>query len=211
MIARITGTLIELNTDTNTILLEVGQVGYELMVPGYAISDLSAHHNRTITLYCLQYYEASGIGGNMTPRLIGFPQKQDKAFFQRFISVKGIGAKKALRALSRPLADIAYSIESGDEKMLSSLPEIGKRSAQQIIAELSGKLGDFAAAATGRAAKATRTLNDVEQEAMEILLQLGERSTEAEELIGRATEKLGRIDSTDQLVQAVYKMKLGSM
>ena len=208
MIARITGTLAELDTDANTVLLEVDDIGYEIMVPGYAVSDLSEQLRRSITFYCLEYYEAGGtVGGNLIPRLIGFPQSQDKAFFQRFISVKGIGIRKALRALAKPLADIAYCIEEGDTKMLTTLPEIGKRTAEQVVAELRGKMGEFAIAATGRAAKADKAMTEIEKEAIEILLQLGERRVEAEELVGRAAKHFSDINSTDALVQAVYRMK----
>ena len=122
MIARITGKLIGLDTETNTVLLETGALAYDVMVPGYSISDLSARRDREITLYCLEYYESSGsMGSNLVPCIIGFPQPGDKAFFQKFIKVKGIGTRKALRALAKPLADIAYMIEQGDTKMLTML------------------------------------------------------------------------------------------
>lgn len=209
MIARITGILIELNTDKNTVLLDVGDLAYELMVPGYTVSDLSEQLNRTITLFCLQYFEGNATGGNLIPRLIGFPQAHDKAFFERFISVKGIGVRKALRALSKPLADIAYSIETGDDKMLTTLPEIGKRTAQQIIAELKGKVEDFARASSQTAGVASTPLTDIEKEALEILLQLGERRTDAEDLIARVRQAYDDIETTDALIQAVYKFKTG--
>lgn len=210
MIARITGTLVELDPEANTVLLEVGDVGYELMVPGYAAGDLSQKLHQTITLYCLEYYEGSAAGGNLIPRMIGFPQAGDKSFFQRFVSVKGIGIRKALRSLARPLADIAHSIESGDPKMLTTLPEIGKRTAEQIIAELKGKMTDFAVAATGAASVAKKPLSPVETEALEILLQLGERVGDAEELIARALKTFGETPTTDTLVQAVYRLKTGA-
>ena len=209
MIARMTGTLVHLDTETNAVLLEVGDIGYEIMTPSYAVSDLSEQLHHAITLYCLEYYEGSGSGNSFVPLLIGFPQAQDKAFFQRFISVKGIGIRKALRALTKPLADIAYCIETGDTKMLLSLPEVGKRTAEQIVAELKGKMGDFASAATGRAQKAARLLTDIEKESLEILLQLGERRNEAEELIERVTQNFTDITTTDALVQAVYRLKAG--
>ncbi len=208
MIARITGTLLELDTESNSVVLEVGDLAYELMVPGYTVSDLSEQRNRPITLYCLEYYEGSSAGGNLIPRIIGFPHAGDKKFFQRFISVKGIGIRKALRALAKPLSEVASYIESGDDKMLSTLPEIGKRTAQQIIAELKGKMGDFALEAA-RAGVAHKPLSDIEREALEILLQLGERQTEAEELILRATQMFDEVQSTDTLVQAVYRIKAG--
>ena len=211
MIARITGTLTALDTDANTILVEVGDIAYELMVPGYTVSDLSEQLNHAITLYCLEYFEGSAGGGNLVPRLIGFPQAQDKAFFQRFISVKGIGIRKALRALARPLADIAASIEAEDTRMLATLPEVGKRTAQQIVAELKGKMSDFALEATHRAKLAKKPLSDIEREALEIMLQLGERPADAEELIARATQSFEGIKTTDALVQPVYRIKAGAV
>lgn len=209
MIARITGNLIELDPNANTVLLEVGDIAYELMVPGYAASDLSQKLNQTITLYCLEYYEGSAAGGNLIPRMIGFPQAGDKSFFQRFVSVKGIGIRKALRCLARPLADIAHSIEVGDAKMLSTLPEIGKRTSEQIIAELKGKMTDFAVAATGAASAARKPMSPVQAEALEILLQLGERIADAEESIARAMKTFPEPPTTDALVQAVYRLKAG--
>ena len=211
MIARITGTLIELDAEANVVLLEVGAVVYELLVPGYAVSDLSEKVDRELTLHCLEYYEGSGgmSGGNLVPRLIGFPKAADKAFFQRFTSVKGIGLRKALRALAKPLADVAYSIESGDAKMLTMLPEIGRRTAEQIVAELKGKMQDFATAPTSAAEPARQKLSSVEREALEILLQLGERPADAEALLRRASKTFEDAPSTDALVQAAYRLKTG--
>jgi Holliday junction DNA helicase RuvA len=210
MIARITGTLIELDPEANSVMLEVGDIAYELMVPGYAVSNLSQKTNQTITLYCLEYYEGSATGGNLIPRMVGFPQSGDKVFFQRFISVKGIGIRKALRCLARPLADIAHSIEAADTKMLITLPEIGKRTAELIIAELKGKMADFAMAATGTAAAARTPLTPIETEALEILLQLGERATDAEEFIARALNTFADPPTPAALVQAVYRLKTGT-
>jgi Holliday junction DNA helicase RuvA len=210
MIARMTGKLIGLDVEANTVLIEAGAIAYEVMVPGYSVSDLSAMRDREITLFCLEYYESSGaMGSNLIPRIMGFPQPGDKDFFQQFIKVKGIGIRKALRALAKPLADIAYMIEEGDVKMLTTLPEIGKRTAEQVVAELKGKVEMFASQATSQVGQATRTLNDVEREALEILLQLGEKRNEAQEWIERAAANLEEVDSTDVLVQAVYRLKAG--
>src|SRR4051794_25440863 len=55
-----------------------------------------------------------GAGGNIEPRLVGFLRADDRAFFNLFITVKGIGPKKALRALVLPTGDIAQAIESRD-------------------------------------------------------------------------------------------------
>ncbi len=211
MISRITGSLIDLNTEGNTVQLEAGHLVYEVMVPGYTVSDLSQQIGKSVTLYCLEVYESTGgMGSNLVPCMVGFPQAADKAFFQQFIKVKGIGMRKALRTLTRPLADIAAMIEAGDAKMLATLPEIGQRTAEQVIAELKGKLIDFATAAQV-AGRAERVLSAMQREALEILLQLGERRSEAEQLIERASNVFEQEVSTDTLVQAVYRLKSGSL
>ena len=75
---------------------------------------------------------------------IGFLRAEDKRFFQLFITVKGIGPKQALRALVQPAGQIAEAIESKNTKFLIGLPEIGKHTAEQIVAELAGKMHGFA-------------------------------------------------------------------
>lgn len=204
-----TGTLLELDAKAGLVLLEVGDIAYEVLVPGYAVSGLSSETGRVVTLYCMEYYEGSGTGTSFVPLLLGFPQAGDKAFFRKFISVKGIGIRKALRALTMPLADVAYAIEEGDTKRLLSLPEIGKRTAEQIVAELKGKMGEYAVAATGRPTRATRPMTEIEKEALEILLQLGEKRAEAEELIERVMKSKEETATTDAVVQAVYRLKSG--
>lgn len=209
MIARITGTLVDLDPETYVLQVEAGALVYEVHAPGYAVSDISRQMNRPVTLHTLEVFEESGKGNSLIPRMIGFPQKQDKQFFQRFISVKGIGVRKALRAMARPLVEIACAIERADAKMLATLPEIGKRTAEQIIAELKGKMSDFAAAGyvPGAAGPIQQTFSDIELEALEILLQLGERRADAEELIAKVRASSQGIQTTDALVQAVYKAK----
>jgi len=145
MIARIEGKLIHL--DTESALVQVGSIAYEVMLPGYCIDALSGQLNAEISLRTMEYYEGTLGGGNLIPRMVGFLTSAERDFFTRFISVKGMGIKKGLRALNIPIANIAAAIENGDEKTLLSLPAVGKRMAQQIIAELKGKLQAFAAGA----------------------------------------------------------------
>ncbi len=208
MIARITGKLLELDSKTNSILLEVGPIAYEILAPGYTISELSMSINREITLYTLEFYEGnSASASSFIPRIVGFPQPQDKAFFLKFTSVKGIGMKKALRAMARRPSDIAWSIESGDATMLKTLPEIGKRTAEQVIAELKGKMSEFADMPSHAPTKASKPLSNIEKEALEILMQLGESASVADMLIDKALKSDESIVTTEQLVQAVYRLK----
>jgi Holliday junction DNA helicase RuvA len=206
MIARIEGKLVRLDADT--ALVQVGPVGYEVMLPGYCVSALSDKIGADIALCTMEYYEGAPGGGNLIPRMVGFLNAGDRDFFTVYTSVKGMGIKKGLRSLSVPIATIAAAIENADDKTLISLPSIGKRMAQQIIAELKGKLQTFALgaepSAPGRAA-----FRPFQAEALEILIAWGEKRNEAMELIELACERHPDIDSAEELVPLVYRLKQG--
>jgi len=206
MIARIEGKLAKLNTET--ALVEVGPVTYEVMLPGYCISALSGQIGAEISLCTMEYYEGTLGGGNLIPRMIGFLSSAERDFFTRFTSVKGMGIRKGLRALSIPIANIATAIENGDEKLLVSLPGIGRRMAQQMVAELKGKLQTFAVGAEP-AGPAQVEFKPFQAEALEILVAWGEKRTEAMELIELACRKHPDIQTAEALVPLVYRLKQG--
>jgi Holliday junction DNA helicase RuvA len=206
MIARVEGKLVKLNADS--CLVQVGAVGYEIMLAGYCISALSDKIGSDIALCTMEYYDGAPGGGSFVPRMVGFLSVDEKDFFIRFISVKGIGIKKGLRLLSIPIATIAAAIENGDDKTLRQLPGVGKRMAQQIIAELKGKLQDFALGAeSARPAEAMFKL--FQAEALEILIAWGEKRSEAMELIELASKRHPDIKSAEELVPLVYRLKQG--
>ena len=206
MIAQIEGKLIELTEATG--LVQVGKVCYEVMLPGYAISRLSGRIGSDVTLCTMEYYEGSARGGNIIPRIVGFLSRGEKEFFGRYISVKGMGIKKGLKSLTIPIATIASAIEAGDEKVLTALPAVGKRFSQLIIAQLKGKLGDFALEAPAATAEGT-AFEAFQIEAMEILVAWGEKRNEAMELIGLACSKHPTIKSAEELVPLIYRIKQG--
>jgi Holliday junction DNA helicase RuvA len=206
MIARVEGKLAKL--DTETALVEVGAVTYEVMLPGYCISALSGQVGAEISLCTMEYYEGTLGGGNLIPRMIGFLTSAERDFFRRFTSVKGMGIRKGLRALSLPIASIATAIENGDEKLLVSLPGIGRRMAQQMVAELKGKLQTFALDAEPTAA-AQVEFKPFQTEALEILVAWGEKRAEAMELIELACRKHPDVHTAEALVPLVYRLKQG--
>ena len=206
MIARIEGKLIELNSDS--CLVQVGPVGYEVMLAGYCVNALAGKISSDITLCTMEYYEGTPGGGSFVPRMIGFLSPGERDFFTRFITVKGIGIKKGLRLLSLPIAEIAAAIENDDRKMLLSLPGVGKRMSQQIIAELKGKLSSFALAAEA-AGYSGIEFESFQAETLEILIAWGEKRKEAMELIELTCKKHPDINSAEALVPLVYKLKQG--
>jgi Holliday junction DNA helicase RuvA len=205
MIARIEGKLVKLDSDR--ALLEVGAVGYEVMLPSYCVNALSDKTGRDVALCTMEYYEGTPGGGNLIPRMVGFLSSSERDFFTKFISVKGMGIKKGLRSLSIPIANVAAAIENGDDKMLMSLEGVGKRMAQQIIAELKGKLGTFAAGA--EPPRAEPRFRAFQAEALEILIAWGEKRSEAMELIELACERHPELNTAEELVPVVYRMKQG--
>ena len=207
MIAQIEGKLVSLEADSG--LLQVGQMCYEVMLPGYAISELSGKIGSDITLCTMEYYEGTPGRGNLVPKMIGFLSKGEREFFSRYISVKGMGIKKGLKSLTMPISTIACAIETGDEKMLLALPAVGKRLAQLIIAELKGKLEAFAISEGTAVSAAGGEFESFQVEAMEILIAWGEKRNEAMDLIKIACEKHPDIKSAEELVPLVYRIKQG--
>lgn len=206
MIVRLSGTV--LDVQEGHCVIDHDGLGYEVMICGHSRAELEATVGRSIILFTLEYLEGSAAGGNMIPRLVGFLRMEDKLFFERFITVKGMGVRKAVKCLQEPTSSVAVAIESGDSKYLTRLPGIGKRAADQIIAELKGKVTDFAvgAVAQGQAEPLTKTgwTRDL-HDALAVLLALGERPAEAERWLEKARELYPDTQGVDQWLQAAYR------
>ena len=208
MIARLSGILAEV-AETFAIVDHDG-IGYEVLVCGYAIGELMAKRGERIMLHTMQYFEGTAGGGNMIPRLVGFLHPEDRAFFERFITVKGIGVRKALKALTIPTGKVAAAIEAGDAKALTKLPGIGARAADTIIAELRGKLGDFAIGQTADGTpSAAVTLNNAQRDAIEVMVALGERRADAEQWLARAMQLHPETATADEWVKVAYRIRSG--
>lgn len=207
MIAQIEGKLVHLESDK--ALVQVGQICYEVLLPGYLASLLAGSIGKSLVLSTMEYYEGSPGGGNLIPQMVGFMSSGEKEFFKRYTSVKGIGIRKGLKSLAMPISTVAAAVESGDHKTLTALPGIGARLAQHIIAELKGKLVSYAADVPASSGKEETALAGFQIEALEILIAWGEKRNEAAELINLACKKHPNIKSAEELVPLVYRMKQG--
>ncbi len=206
MIARIEGKLLKLESDR--CLLQVGGFGYEIMLPGYCVSMLSDKVGSEVTFCTMEYYEGTPAGGNLIPRMVGFLTHSEREFFTKYTTVKGMGIRKALKSLSIPISTIAGAVEAGDDKTLLSLPGVGKRMAQQIVAELKGKLASYAVGAETVTTTQAK-LVPFQAEALEILIAWGEKRSEMMELIQLACQKHPDIKTAEDLVPMVYRIKQG--
>lgn len=134
MIARLKG-IVDVKTQ-ETCIVDVGGVGYELMCSLETLDWLSLGENATVQVYT--HVREDQIS------LFGFYSEQEKEFFLRLLSVNGVGPKMAIKILSHgPFQGIARAIETGDVKALAKLPKVGKKTAEQLIVTLKGKLSVF--------------------------------------------------------------------
>jgi len=162
----------------------------------------------TITVQTLYYLEGNIRKGNLIPRLIGFMEELDKEFFEYYITVQGLGERKALKSLILPIKSIALAIENEDKNTLKSLPGIGPRMADRIIAELKGKLGKFTLIKEGDEGEPAEEKDyDFTDEAMEVLLQLDYRRPEAESMIAEALKRNKKIETSEELIQEIFRQR----
>jgi len=131
-------------------------------------------------------------------------------FFKRFVGVKGIGPRKALKALSGPVGRIASWIEEGDGKALSGLPGIGSRAAELIVASLKGKMADLALPGRATAPSEEAALTQAQRDALEILVAWGDPRGDAERWLQRAAQVHPELESPDEWVRVAYRVKSGA-
>lgn len=133
MIGRIQGTLIEANSDS--VIVDVQGVGYEVFPHARAFVELQSQLGEQILLWIYTHVREDAL------QLFGFLSVDEKNLFLQLLKVNGVGPKLAQNILSGgAAAEITNWIESGDAKALSKIPKLGKKTAEQIILTLQGKL-----------------------------------------------------------------------
>src|SRR5947209_16652033 len=101
-----------------------------------------------IALHTSEYLDGNPMQGRVVPRLLGFLTEAELEFFELFCTVDKVGTRKAIKALVRPVREIANAIQRQDTKWLTTLPGVGAATAEQVIATLRRKVTRFALMAT---------------------------------------------------------------
>lgn len=115
------------------MVLEVGNIGYEVYLPASSIMELPSKGS-TMKLYTYLHVREDAIG------LFGFLTKDDLEMFKLLITVNGIGPKGALGILSAISADdIRFAVLADDSKTIAKAPGIGTKTANKLILELKDK------------------------------------------------------------------------
>lgn len=116
------------------IVVETGEIGYNVRMPGEWIGRLPALHNR-VKIYTYTSVREDALW------LYGFLEASDLEMFKKLIGVNGIGPKAAQGILSVMDADtLKFAIMSGDVKMISKAPGVGAKSSERIILDLKDKI-----------------------------------------------------------------------
>ncbi|RJP22827.1 MAG: hypothetical protein C4520_07310 [Candidatus Abyssobacteria bacterium SURF_5] len=207
MIARITGKLIGLREDRATV--EHNGIAYDLLIPSASMHRLRELRGKQAVFYTFHYLEGGMGVSNAIPRLAGFSCELDREFFEKLITVPGMGIKGALKAMSAPVQSIARAIEGKDVAALCSLPGIGRRTAEKVIAELNGKLAKFALIRDEGVVSGPVEEPDFKDEVVEVLLQLGYSTGEADVLLRQALGLGERIETAEEMIQLIFKQLHG--
>ncbi len=205
LIVTISGKL--LRVGEASVVLEVAPFEYEVFVADYTRRRLQAQTGDVIRLHTLQYIDGNAAqGGRLTPRLIGFSSEPERQFFDLFCSVDGVGVKKALRAMVRPVKELAVLIEQQDAKSLSALPGVGPATSERIIAKLRRKMPRFALMVDPGSVGETEELgSQVISETFDALITLGHSEADARRLIDEATAGKKKFKDTESLLTAIYQ------
>ena len=205
MISQIAG-IVE-HVAENILTVSVSGLSYEVYIPTAVMRNFDGKLSSggAIALVTYHYYQTDP--SKSIPILIGFANRVEKDFFEKFITVSGVGPKAAVRALSQPISDIAQAIDEANLSYLKSLPGIGEQRAKEIIAKLQGKMGKFALMRGGKAGKNEKIpASDAAQaEALEVLLQLQYKREEAKEMMRKAFSRKPELSNAEEILNEVYR------
>jgi Holliday junction DNA helicase RuvA len=203
LITRITGKLVRLGEAEAR--LEVGSMEYEVFVPEFVRRQLQARLGEEVSLKTIEYIEGNPQQGRMTPRMVGFLSDVELEFFELVCSVDGMGVKKTLRAMVRPVRDIADAVEQQNVKELSLLPGIGPAMSERIIAKLRRKMAKFALMVAKDFPDAAQADRGVLVEAYDALLSLGYHANEAREKLDAVAGGKKTFNSVEDVIMAIYQ------
>jgi len=202
LITKITGQLAALKDDVLT--LRIGAFEHQVLIPEFTRRQLQSELDREISLHTIEYLEGNPMQGRMTPRLIGFLTEVEREFFELICSVDGVGVRKALRAMVRPVKEVATAIEKQDSKALSALPGIGPAMAERIIAKLRRKVPKFALM-VARTEIDSEVTSDIVSETYEVLCGLGHSESDARRLVDKALLAKKKYKDVQALLHAIYQ------
>ena len=205
MITKMTGVLTRVLDDE--VRLQIGAIEYQVMTPEFVRRTIQDRQGQEVTLHITEYLEGNPNQGRMVPRLIGFMAESELEFFELFCTVDKVGVKKAMKALGRPIKEIAEAIQRQDHRWLSTLPGVGQATAEKIVATLRKKVARYAMLPeAGVAAGPTPNITgQVYEEAYEALMSLGMSPADARARLDKFLATHQKADSVQEILQAIFQ------
>jgi Holliday junction DNA helicase RuvA len=193
MIGYLKGTV--LRSTPERVLVDVQGVGYEVHVPLSTYYEIErAGPGGAIQLFIHTHLREDGIA------LFGFASEREKLLFEKLIAVSGIGPRLARVVLSGMAADdLLAALAAGDLARLTTIPGIGRKTAERMVLELREKMRELAAELPGRAAPAG-------EEVVSALINLGYKPAQAERAVAEA-----RREHPDASFQALLRLSLNRL
>ncbi len=165
MIGRLTGLLAEKNPPQ--VLLDVNGVGYEVAVPMSSFYNLPGLGEKVTLLTHFVVREDAQV-------LFGFLTHEERSTFIQLVKISGVGPRTALSILSGlSVSELAQAVSLQESGRLIKVPGIGKKTAERLLLELKGKLGDVLAS------KGASIQNDAQGDILQALIALGYSDREA--------------------------------
>jgi holliday junction DNA helicase RuvA len=178
MIASLRGVLLEKHP--NQAIIETGGVGYDVTIPVSTFSHLP-DSGAAVTLRIHTHVREDALA------LFGFLTQDEKAIFEKLISVSGIGPTLAVKILSGLAArDLINAIRRGEVERLVRIPGVGKKTAERMVLELRDKLPAISGEEVTASTPAADALSPVDQDVLSALMNLGCARPQAESAVRKA-------------------------
>jgi holliday junction DNA helicase RuvA len=204
MIAHLSGTL--LAKHATSVVVEVGGVGYEVTIPVTTFYDLG-DAGAPVRLRIYTHVREDAL------QLFGFRTERERELFTLLISVSGIGPKSAVAMLSGMSADeIVVAIRTNNYARLTSIPGVGRKTAERLVIELRDKMAALSSPAldeeiaAGVVAGAQQSEDSLREDTLAALVNLGYQKAAAEKAINQAINEGG-----DLSVELVLRRSLRSL
>ncbi|MDD2586664.1 MAG: Holliday junction branch migration protein RuvA [Syntrophomonadaceae bacterium] len=192
MISFLRGIVFECTEDS--VIIDVNGVGYEVMIHQRAFARLAEPGGEICIFTHLQVLENEF-------KLYGFLDRKELRLFHTLLQVSGIGAKGALNILAFMEPEVFYrAITSKDEKLLTKIPGVGKKTAQRLIFELKDRIADTMITASDSQADG---INDV----IEALETLGYNRSEVFPLVMKLNEQGKLSENIEDNLKKVLQYK----
>jgi Holliday junction DNA helicase RuvA len=201
MIARLSGILIE--TSTTQCVIDVQGVGYRVVVPLNTFYELPAV-GQPVMIHIHTHVRDDAIS------LYGFHTHEERAVFQLMISVSGIGPRLAINILSGITArEMVKAVTEDNLKRLTSIPGVGKKTAERVILELKDKMAKLGGESMPAGIVEANKDDRVEDDALSALVNLGYKGSAVKDVVDRIIREAVEVPSLDQLLKQALRILAG--